>query len=453
MTLDVLDKAKENGVKMEILFSNHSSWFFEYRMTGVIPDDARPDGRPGDNKGQGRSIHSIESMKKNPNYTREKLIEKVERIYDPKTFKLVSWTINPAKKDSGKKDKITIFTHAPFDLNCLKALAESDLFKDDVVWKADNARELAETLDKINERFQYLMTNQPDSIFERVNLDAKYAGATPPALGDPRKYPLAGIIWNRNTETLDCNKTEDLDIEYVHGHNGESPEHATGIDQSFGKSLNNTGEAHNVKLTPQKRAKEHVTFGYSAETHLGFVKKNEAAAQVQPVDNKSDEEIARKPVNVPVAFKKVDAQKLQADEKSVEITPATPELFTKALNERGIKLHTTQDIIVKNIFGCLRNGGPTKGDRLELIFIFELCPDLKDLGKKMQAGETVSTDDLVRAMELLIPLKPRKSGDYFEYKGIPLDTIAGTFLINRILLANIGIRDRIEFAVQYIKKK
>lgn len=229
MTLAVLSHLKNNKVPLEIIYSNHSEWFFQFMSTGVVP-------KVTSKNMQGRSLinfsNILEDLKKD-GVDKDQLVWK---IYDESTFKLASYAID-------ETGRLTIFTHAPYDLECLKQLANAM----NVAWDGASNATIAESIDRINQKFYILMTGESKEVKkelekilknEKDSIDAYERGGEDAFKnGNPAKWPFNAIIWNRNVKNLACENNSG--ITFVHGHNDKSPkgDNVKGIDDKFGKGI------------------------------------------------------------------------------------------------------------------------------------------------------------------------------------------------------------------------
>lgn len=179
---------------------------------------------------QGKSL--IRMVKKIDSWEKiEALDKQIKSIYSKKTFRLLSYTLT---EDGG----ITIYTHAPFGIQSIRALAQhlklSDTFRD------DSPAGLAESIDKINAVFFRQM--QSGKLLDKLEAQLLEQASTPDV------YPLRGIIWNRYYGEEEEWAKEfpsthaGYPIKFVHGHDMHKKydqpheRHCRSIDNHFGKS-------------------------------------------------------------------------------------------------------------------------------------------------------------------------------------------------------------------------
>lgn len=130
----------------------------------------------------------------------------------------------PGYTHNKDKNELTIYTHAPIDLEIISALA-NDL---QVPFKDSNLYELTKSLDAINSKIkQWILSNTFTRHYKELN-EAHNQTNTP--------SPIKQILWNRDYSILDRHanpNNKPYGINYVHGH--DSMPNVFDLDNLFGK--------------------------------------------------------------------------------------------------------------------------------------------------------------------------------------------------------------------------
>lgn len=188
-TLKLLQKCKRSGVSIEILLSNHD---YEIIKAYEFKEEFEPDDTM-----EGQFTLSMQRM--------QTLIDKdlisLDDMADGfkalflSSLKIVSYTLNE------ESDNITIYSHAPIDLDVIASLAEA--LK--VEFKAETILELARTLDSIQEQFtNYIKSNEIHTFL-------------------PDGSPNTLVMYNRNFKRLQNTTAQGYTITYFHGHTNTIP--------------------------------------------------------------------------------------------------------------------------------------------------------------------------------------------------------------------------------------
>jgi hypothetical protein len=253
MTLLVLEKLEEVGVRTEIVASNHDMFFLNEYYRG----DPKLWGKS--NSDYGDYVFGIKRLVDDGVVSQEELIKMIERVYYP-NFKLISYALSEDKK------KITLFTHAP---NCLDPI--KDLARElDVVYKDKDAQELAETIDGINLAFQILRFADDEKFKKMVEVaattalrceyDSCYRTKHVPYSFD-QDSPLSALVWNYGNKT-ELEKLPDYVEQLVHGHIGaKRPEsdRCLNLDNDLGRPNHDDG-FYNSHRSPERVWDERYEF-------------------------------------------------------------------------------------------------------------------------------------------------------------------------------------------------
>lgn len=145
----------------------------------------------------------------------------------------------------GSDNKISIYSHAPIGYDMIKNLAN----KFDVEFKDNNAKQLAYTIEKINQKYlDLLKSGKLHTVINQnvLNLISAYDSRNHEYLVNrditPEKYPLEFITWGRDYSKLNRTLTPEgtnLEVSYVHGHDSYDPldqDNLFCLDSLFGKS-------------------------------------------------------------------------------------------------------------------------------------------------------------------------------------------------------------------------
>lgn len=208
--LKIIDKLKQSGMKLEILYSNHSSNFlfcYEQDFENMESDlGSISADHPGMDKGREplQSFETLNRWLKQGLLKKEEVVTLVERSYLP-SLKLISYTL--------KKDCLFVCSHAPIGLEAIKALAEK--FK--VEYKDGDAKELAQTIDAINLAFsEYVKKkNVHTLIADPIN-----------CICSPNEDPVTFVAWNKGFNEVPAGytglkrplKLGNDDLYFIHGH-------------------------------------------------------------------------------------------------------------------------------------------------------------------------------------------------------------------------------------------
>lgn len=149
----IIDKLQKSGIKIEILLSNHAIEFiipYEKKQTLYAPNI--------DMNRQANSMNNMRNLLATSIILKEDVDTLVKESYLP-NLKLISYILD--------SNTITIYSHAGVGLETIYSLAKK--FKPDgVVYKDDNAEDLARTIEAINTVFdKYVKAGTVDT--QRIN--------------------------------------------------------------------------------------------------------------------------------------------------------------------------------------------------------------------------------------------------------------------------------------------
>ncbi|MDF1677293.1 MAG: hypothetical protein P1U32_01190 [Legionellaceae bacterium] len=282
--LAILDVLKEQGVPISTLVSNHDVELIlayeRYKKNG---------GKFELDKVRTSPVKSLEALEASVGEGKaisfaefERLMEKV---YLP-TLKLVDYSLS-----STVPKHITIFSHAPIDLEVIQHMAN----KFGVTYKASTVDALASTIDAINRRFSnYVRDGNFNLIYDGEKIPSNYFV--------PKKACVECAIWNRNEDLNAGSDTLDAaDVTFVYGHTEEdyhTRENVVCIDNLAGKgglqpeidpvfiSDEPHSPANHMKLKPSAYLSEQVLtecqviWGEEKQSLLSKISDNKAALKV-----------------------------------------------------------------------------------------------------------------------------------------------------------------------------
>lgn len=249
-TLWILDKLHQEHVPFEIIFSNHASDFITY--IELLKEEEEIDFEEAD-----FAIGSLELMQSmiNTNTLIEKglipkneIIDLFNRVYKP-SLKVFSYTLNHERKE------ISFYSHAPVDLDYLANVANEF----ELPSKIENRKEVAETIELINLKFQKELSNNRN----------RYITCAGTALFD--------ALWNNDLHEL--KRAPQLksgeSITFTHGHRiaATTKEHICSLDTGLGITVESgVGEymvTHTIGSSLNTKIKDD-TLEPSSEDHENY---------------------------------------------------------------------------------------------------------------------------------------------------------------------------------------
>jgi hypothetical protein len=310
ITLKLLERLHHLGLPFEILLSNHGVEFIgtyerieRSKVVWYFPDFLRDFAR---------SLQALQDLVDDKLIDQKEIRQLVETIYKP-AIKALSYSIDR----SGKRPKITVFSHAPIESRVIEALAEYC----GVDFNDDSVDDLATTIEKINSAFYEKI------IAKNIVGESCYHG-DPPWKGQGRneyrvyKHPLAVLTWYRLEDSVDFSKesSEDkvinqlfafggrygqqemrFDVNYAFGHTPKEEVRAD-IYIKTGKILAKTKRAAELIALDQPFGKYELTGKYAGiyfderselpNRHVRFINTfiNETEKQVVDLNATKDKE-------------------------------------------------------------------------------------------------------------------------------------------------------------------
>ncbi len=229
-TLKIFKALDEAFVKFEITPSNHNKFFLEAYERNQQSFDYNPYG-PGRYENIVRSMLNLGKIISNNLIDKQEVLDIVKNNY-LKHLVLPGITVN------NKKNEITIYTHAPIDLNIIRNLAISL----DLEYKDHDLAAITSSINAINSKIKSWIINR--------QLSSQYNELLNKHKIQNNPCPLEQILWNRNYSILNCvNHLENkpYTINYVHGH--DSLPTMINLDNTFGKGDNNDKGSYAVYIT------------------------------------------------------------------------------------------------------------------------------------------------------------------------------------------------------------
>lgn len=215
-TLHIFKKLDIANAFFEIILSNHGNFFLSAYERPEQSFSYNPYGE-GKHESIVRSMLNLGKLIDNGLADKQDILDIVQTHY-LKHLTFPGMTLNK------EKNEMTLYSHAPVDLNILSRLA-SDL---NVIYNDENLEQLVKTYSAINNQIQiWIMQHQFRSNYKRLN-----------ELHDKEKTssPIKQILWNRDYTILNREYMPDgrsYGINFVHGHDSQS--NVIDLDNSFGK--------------------------------------------------------------------------------------------------------------------------------------------------------------------------------------------------------------------------
>lgn len=199
----LLQKLNNEEIPYEILASNHGSEFImayeKYETDDHILDFQRA------------SLLALQLLIQNGTIDQKTVDDLINTVYKP-SLTLLSYTL------SNNESEITLFSHAGIGLNTIQGLAK----KFNVAYKDDTAKDLALTIERINEKFKVLVNTNQVHTFDK----------------EPEEHPVRQVLWNRQYDHLERPATKkNYKISFVHGHDADdlTENNIINVDNVLGK--------------------------------------------------------------------------------------------------------------------------------------------------------------------------------------------------------------------------
>lgn len=199
-TLLVFKKLHDAKLNFNITLSNHSAEFIR---------DYEREQFTGANilrAGQASSLPNMHCLIEKNLIDENEVRDIVQTCYKPRV-KAITYTLS-------EKQEVTLFSHAPIGLETIERLAK----KFELDYKDSTAKELIQTVDKINEKVEQLFSEK--KLAELIDKEG-YSSQTKPISVD---RPLQRLVWNRKVgRELVTETTTGMRVKFVHGHIGDGP--------------------------------------------------------------------------------------------------------------------------------------------------------------------------------------------------------------------------------------
>ncbi len=279
--LKLLYLLRRYQVNLTTLLSNHSNEFITayerlaknegFEPQGVISDSQKP------------SFLGLKYLLDDGIVSNEEVTALIEFSYKP-TLKIIDYTLN--------EEGIRLFTHAPVGFDIIKHLAQ----KLAVVYRDTSKEELATTIDKINTKFQNLVSKNEVHQFFSIPTTVNITSMSEEQIA---QWPFMYITWNRFDVIKDQQgKRPDTlngyNIQYVHGHDKfqSDLQQITNLDTDCGKemytvqlakieeaneALTNDRETNQIKIEAQNYLNSINNFKIIESTEIGLHQKHDIA--------------------------------------------------------------------------------------------------------------------------------------------------------------------------------
>jgi len=233
--LKIIEKLVKSGIKLDILWSNHSAEFMIAYEEGKTYK-GKLAGCPSDSLKALRNIMFGENGE-------NKIIDKkeVSRIYEEyykPNVKLFSYSFQ--MDEYGQLTGMKFFTHAPVGLETVESAAGVYNIK----YKDKTVHELRETIDKINEKFSEDV--QYNRVHEKYNVETEVKEYSWEGVEAVRlENPIHRAAWNRipdHTKSellpkIPKQLDDGVNMIYVHGHERSHHKEMINLDNELGKSI------------------------------------------------------------------------------------------------------------------------------------------------------------------------------------------------------------------------
>jgi hypothetical protein len=218
-TLHLFKKLDLANVNFEVVLSNHNNFFLSAYERPEKSFSYNPYGE-GNHESLVRSMLNLGKLIDRGLVDKQDILEIIQTNY-------LKHLVFPGMTVNKNKQEITLYTHAPVDLQILSNLAK-DL---NIDYQDSDLNHLVQTYSSINRQIQsWIMQNQFSTNYKRLNERHKTEN-TP--------SPIQQVLWNRNYTILErVHKPEGkaFSINYVHGHDSQS--NVVDLDNKFGKGDN-----------------------------------------------------------------------------------------------------------------------------------------------------------------------------------------------------------------------
>lgn len=234
-TLLILNHLAKNNIQYEIILSNHDADFICAYET---KDKFLPTYL---NNGHAMSMVNMQALIDKALIDPDNIKMMIDLCYKPQ-LKLLSYTLNE------DRNEINIATHAGIGIDNIQYIADTL----GVAFDDSNAEYLAQSIDRINEKFQleYVMSNNVHSLFNRPTVEQGYRGLEF-SIEQQKNYPIEFLIWNRHYTKLNrVSPYKGYTINYIHGHDftESSKNNIYNVDNFLGKSMGDYSGKYNIVI-------------------------------------------------------------------------------------------------------------------------------------------------------------------------------------------------------------
>lgn len=234
-TLKIIEVLRTKGLNLEVLLSNHGYHFLDAfeefhpeEETNLESDTITSDFT--------RSLNNLNYILEKGLVSGTELNRLVGDYYVP-ILKLLDHSF------SEPDNLMTIYSHAPIDLDILQKIAQYY----ELTYQADSIAKLAQTIESINAEFRKQV-----EYHEIHQIPFPREGDEQPSA---EVYPVWLTIWNRDLSRLDRqNKSDHYHINFVHGHtDGDDldQDNVFDIDSDLGKGPTNYKGFYVVHMTEE----------------------------------------------------------------------------------------------------------------------------------------------------------------------------------------------------------
>lgn len=239
LVLDVLELVHKGGLEVRTLLSNHDALFIDafQNMERHNQFAHQLHLMPGQNNSIDQLTLSL--LGNHPAVSWAEVYAIAKRAYFP-SLKLIDYSL-------GDDNHITIFSHAPIDLEVIAIAAK----KFGVSWRAETPLMLAKTIDQINQQVLLKMHDDvgfQNNFFER---GSQYVLV-------PKKDVVKYILWNadENLKGFNTAPSNNYTITFVHGHTkgdnvSDPARRVINLDNMLGKCDMNNNEEYEVFVSDE----------------------------------------------------------------------------------------------------------------------------------------------------------------------------------------------------------
>ncbi len=318
-TLKILKKLRENGVTVEILFSNHDAEFIRAYETQKNVAPVFFSELFSDSIENASSMESLQMMIDRGLVKIEDIYQLIDEAYKP-FLKAYSYKLNE------DKSAITIFTHAISGLTTLENAAKHKFIQ--VAYADHTALELAHTMDKVNKKFrEHVEQNTVCTLYNPLDMKRGYYQERNRAnLSSEPSAAFAALAWQRNKVAHQFKNPSqycDYKLYFVHGHDPQEEERA-------GKAKNPDGHIFNIDNDNLLGKFEHLNAGiytvlYSGGMALGATLEQSHEKEEERRDSSNDKPDAAPTIDT---YEGEESEETNAPPPKVYSAENAPTLFS-----------------------------------------------------------------------------------------------------------------------------